>query len=484
MIVYYLTIMSVQRSNKLLDQMAMKMGLTEAGKQWLTIAIDPFHDTPTHCCGYPDTANQNSVLQCIKQSKSITSPSTMTTATWEFACHLESIPNAYTLTPATDNGAYITVLQNGAPGPFQTVNAGGLKMESYNTGASYDPLSNALQIQGLTLPPTLSSGAYRIIGAGFEIINTTSQLYIQGVATVYRQDSAQANTAAATLFINEDTLSKNQFYGYESVLAIESPPLTIAAAVQLPGTLQWEAKAGCYVQATLNSTEIPINNRFTPSPYYYKPTGAGFPNYFPTPVKPNATNNTVPAYATQTDMTSFNPCGCILSGLSPQTTLTVNLNYYVERFPDISQGDLVLLSQPSPAFDPMALEFYSNIVRQMPVGCKQGENSLGSWFKGAVQTARDWVAPIASLFPHPAAQALSKGLYVGGAIADNAGRQAGGGVNLHDQHAGPILSHALQKSFREAPAAAKKKVKKEVEKEVKKEVKSLLHAGEKKKKKK
>jgi len=475
--------MSVQRSNALLDKLSSMTGMTEAGKNWVTACVDPFHDTPINCTGFPDTANQSSVVQCVKLSSSISMPSAITTATWDCVFNLDPCPQQYTLVPTRPSSTTLTPGGVDIIAGSGTIVSGGIDTNAYSAGTAYDLISSS-GLSPLTLPGTYVSGPYRLIAVGFEVINTTSELYRQGTCTVYRQNSPQVTAAAtAPICVRANTTNAVTGLGYVPLLAYQAPPQNIADAVVLAGSLQWEASKGCYVQGTLNSTICDINSNFTASPYFYNRSGTnglvavpvlipqgtggtiGNINYFPNPV----------------DLTNFNPCGAIFSGLSPQTTLTLNVHFFVERFPDVSQPDLVVLATPSPAYDPIALEFYSHIVRKMPVACKQGENSLGSWFKGAVQTARDWVAPIASLIPHPAAQAVSKGLYLGGAIADNAGRQAGGGVNTHEQHAPHILQHAMQNSFRQAPAAVKKKeVKKEVAKEVKKETKKILHAGEKK----
>jgi len=167
-----------------------------------------------------------------------------------------------------------------------------------------------------------------------------------------------------------------------------------------------------------------------------------------------------------TDDSVFNACGAFFTGLSPQTTLNLTVHYYVERFPDVAQTDLVLLATPSPRYDSQALTFYSNAVRDMPVGVMQRENSLGSWFRGAIQTVRNWFAPLASLIPHPLAQMASKVSYVAGAVADESERQGGGGPSMYAAHGrnvlGSQMNHALKASL---PKSVKKEVKKEIKKE-------------------
>lgn len=68
----------VARSEALLSSISRKAGITEDGKQWLIAALDPFHDNPIHCNGFPDNRSDASVVQCVKQSVQISCPSVIT----------------------------------------------------------------------------------------------------------------------------------------------------------------------------------------------------------------------------------------------------------------------------------------------------------------------------------------------------------------------------------------------------------------------
>jgi len=85
--------------------------------------------------------------------------------------------------------------------------------------------------------------------------------------------------------------------------------------------------------------------------------------------------------------------------------LLINLNVYIERFPDQTVPDLVVLAYPSPPFDPVAQEIYTAVMNDMPVGVMVKENGLGDWFAGAIQKASAVIGPVLSMMPHPAAKA-------------------------------------------------------------------------------
>jgi len=49
------------RAEKILNRIGDRLGITDAGKQWLIAALDIFHDNPLDCVGYPD----GSVSPCV-----------------------------------------------------------------------------------------------------------------------------------------------------------------------------------------------------------------------------------------------------------------------------------------------------------------------------------------------------------------------------------------------------------------------------------
>jgi len=121
-------------------------------------------------------------------------------------------------------------------------------------------------------------------------------------------------------------------------------------------------------------------------------------------------------------MTDFNWGGAYFTGLSETSTLTVNEIRIFERFPSIqipADSQLVVLAQPSPKYDPQAVELYSVVSAMMPTGVPQKMNGFGEWFKEAVQEARNAIAPALAAIPHPLAQFAAGALRVGGSIADS-----------------------------------------------------------------
>jgi len=75
-----------------------------------------------------------------------------------------------------------------------------------------------------------------------------------------------------------------------------------------------------------------------------------------------------------------------------------------------------VLAKPSCRADDAAIEMYSEVIRQMPVGVPQKMNGLGEWFSDAVSAASDFISPVLSAIPHPVAQGASMALKGGAGV--------------------------------------------------------------------
>jgi len=121
------------------------------------------------------------------------------------------------------------------------------------------------------------------------------------------------------------------------------------------------------------------------------------------------------------EMQAFNHTGAIFSGLSNSTTLQLNAIYYIERFPTQQDSDLVVLARNSCHSDSVAIDLYSEIVKEMPVGVPQRMNGMGEWFADAVSAAADFVSPVLSAIPLPMAQTIGSGIKMAGNVAKSLG---------------------------------------------------------------
>jgi hypothetical protein len=417
---------SVARSERILNSIAAKTGLTDAAVEYLKTTLDPFHDNPLNCTGIPDSETGQSVVQCIKNSVTIGCPSGITTGTWD--CHVQMEPFfANSATPlffantSSIDGANVGNLlaydteNNTLNRPVYPVNI--LAYPTGETPAFSSPFIAAVSDSSHVATPMqlnakYTDGDYRIVSQGFEVINTTSELNIQGLCTCYRTPVPDLEAATtANVVATKTGGAATVAWGAVSYLPIDSPPITISEALKLPNTKQWKAKEGCYVVAHVNSDCNPVENNNWVNPLVQRLVAS---NNYDAP-RPTAVAAAAATYLSfrEVSWAPMDISGSFFTGLSLQTTLTINWNIYIERFPSKLQDDLVVLAKPSPAYCPMVFEVYKAIAQNLPVGVPQKENGLGDWFRDAVATISDVVTPVMSMIPHPYAQAgaaLSKGI--------------------------------------------------------------------------
>lgn len=415
-----------KRGEQLLNRIGDRLGMTECGKKWLTIAIDPFHDNPVDLKGLPDGSVGNSIVQFVQQTITVTAPTGITTGTWD--CHI--IDWNFTNNIGFDTG-YSTNASNVATanaGNYPQSNLfaatgsggfpnGGLQILAGPTG---DPLyvqhtigagGSTRYSQQLTLPANYIAGKHRIIAKGFEVHNTTAQLYRGGSVCCYRSPVPNTDAAViARLVASSGTGGLGD--GPCRMLVMENPPSNLAAALLLRGSKQWGAEEGCYVVSAFHDPKVEVYG--SDAVGIYMTNFTALPGDVPTPVQ--LVTHPIPYTATQwsgsyynipaISISEFDISGAYFSGLTPQTTLTLNWNVAIERFPTQAEADLEVLADPAPELDDVALKFYSHAVLSLPVGVPVKENGFGDWFKDVVSTASDFVAPVLSAIPHPAAQGL------------------------------------------------------------------------------
>lgn len=418
----------VNRGEALLAKVGSRLGMTEKGREWLIGALDPFHDTPLDVCGFPD-GNKNPVcVQIVRAGFNLACPTAITAGTWD--CNIISTPwaksnisfNASAKQGGTNSNPTNEVYTNINNGN-QNVVMGGVIAQSVNTGTSFNPAQafpNGTNnvVQSLAIPDQYMIGNSRIIGKAFEIHNTTSDLNRQGMLTTYTIPVGNftsgydciTNTFNGTTFINAANAD---------VYTVPMWPQSQAAALLIPSSRQWTAEQGCYTVHRLDTAYVPASEQ-----------GYGIQPFVDGGDVSNATLNLFPQshqsalfannfVQNNVFWDNFDMRGTMLTGLSLQTTLTVNITWIIERQPDPTIADLVVLARSPPERDPVALDLYTHISDHLPSSVPVNENGLGDWFMDALSTAADFVAPMASAIPG-----------VGGLI--------GGGItglnNLYKQH--------------------------------------------------
>lgn len=282
---------------------------------------------------------------------------------------------------------------------------------------------------------TGSASKLRVIGMGFELRNTTADLYKQGTFTVSRVPASNRLTVTPCLVNTQDSAVYS-----DDILASPNtgiwncvpktcgksyvaPPSSISDALAYVGTKQWEAKDGAYVVCTMDPTECPLKYgetvaRQIGSAQSFVPAAQLGVTYTKRPLNVWATkdgdwnktfDNVTSITPEYNNDHPFNVSSVIMTGLSKETTFTLEAKFLVEIAPHRSDpvyGPLAYSCSPSAPHDAACLALYQSIARSMPPGVTVDMNGSGGfwdWIRGAAKTM---LPVISGLLPGPLGAAV------------------------------------------------------------------------------
>jgi len=397
-----LTIMlpTANKSEKIFEDLVGSRTLSPDGKDWLVSALDPFHDFDHPLAGYPDADCSSTVVSCYQYAMDISKPATVATSTWD--AHIFTLP-VISNTGAGRPYMSCTVDNAGVDITFENPNTdrdlGYLNVVFNDAGGKLFPTSTAdMALATLTtsvLP--LSTSAFngtstRVIAAGFEIVDTTADIYKQGACTVYRMPQ---NPISHPAVINDQAAATGKLAASVGTL-MYAPPATVAEAMLLPNSRQWDAKRGAYVVCTQNSVTNPLGRMASAQPIVSNVKGV---SYFALAQQGTTLSASVSPSITyylseQTKIIPFNTAGVMLTGLNAASTFRIKLKMYVETAPSFQFADTVVLATPSAPYDPSSLEAYSKALSRLPVGAMVSANAMGDWFRSIANIVSSVALPI------------------------------------------------------------------------------------------
>lgn len=361
-----------------------RLQITPGGRLWMDVALDPFKDLVQKPIGFPDRNMAPSVIQTVHDSIDIKAPDA-SGSNWDCNIFLDtmwrSVPLRKTSYTLPGNRSMLNATAQSTIG----YNRGGMIVRSAVAGTplTMETTRNASCLSYVTDVFSQNTSA-RIIAIGLEVHNTTASLHKQGSVIVYRLSDDPAKYVITPV---SSAAGSNQSLTLMAVDVVE-PPTTASKAIDLPGSLQWDASKGVYVVPLFSSEDNPATDLF--------PLAVTSPS-------PDANTTYAPAIETNSNTLFFryqdadNACvpitlsGAFFTGLSAETALTVNLTYYIEQFPSVD-STLKRVSSPSCPEDFAALELYTKIARELPCGVEVNDNFLGAFVSGVARIASQ-VAP-------------------------------------------------------------------------------------------
>lgn len=419
---------------EVLGDKVLSKSLTEDGRDWFVMAMDPFHDYNRQLAGFPDADGSATIVSCYQYELDVTKPAA-TVGNWD--AHLFTLPtmSKTTLSPFTvSNGPRVLQANAGelqipvAPLNVYCADAG--QPLCPTAGAAFNPTNfTAYNLDCIT---DATPGRSRVIGWGVEVVNTSAEIYKQGALTMYRMP--QDHQLDQFVVIN----SAGTRASSRLTTLVRTPPPSADQAMKLHGSVQWGAADGLYMVVPQNNVNNPMacpsgidiciadrtQQVFGDRVYQNFPVEIDSP----TVTAGIALGKSGPSPPYYQKHVPFNTVGAFLTGLSPQTTLRIKMKLYVEMAPTPIQSSLVVLATPSAGYDYKALALYSAVVSMLPVSVRVSENAAGDWFRRILDIIGVVGAPLGLAFGQPslgtaisgAAGALRK------AIPENAGAVVAG----------------------------------------------------------
>jgi hypothetical protein len=403
------------------------LGRTAAGRNWATLALDPFHDFEVPVTGYPDRYSGGTVVQLVKKKVTLKAPPNVigTGKTW--SCMVSTLPLG-----STDNG--VTYFDQPLDHKFSqdddyiqplgTVNvarvADGATYGAYPATQSAPPIAAT---PGVDFPICSAysgtddgnnNSMSRLVAGGFEVHNDTAALHAQGSVTVF---TAPNEWSYPYLAENRNLSAQDEHFGM--FITARSPPTTPSEAASLPNSRTWKAVDGALVPFRLDIESKDMNMRpstnVTPDIRYndnanHEYTSCGGVRLqredHETFEKVHWDGNHVPVR-----MAALETSGAYFSGLSEETVLTLDMRFFLEVAPTAANQALVSMATPSASHDRMALDCYADCLEMLPPGVPVHMNAAGDWWRMVSKVASALTPALTQL--HPAAGAASTAVALG-----------------------------------------------------------------------
>jgi len=419
-----------------------RAGLTPAGENYVIAVSDLFHDESFDVNGKPDFRTDRTITQMVQKLYKVKAPAGGNP--WSFAVF--NLPFNQTIAADTGSGAfayeqygdcvYADFLSHPRVGSVGSVTvaigADGVQMYPnaaafQDSSVNYTGLSPSTEDPSFTYPDSYTAGLHRIIAMAFEVHDTSAPLYQAGDCVMFRQPDNRVTEDRVAYYTVDEVNYPNWIQLPIPFVNTRGPPVSMDAAINMPGSTLSAAKHGVYMVCVPYDPELPFTQSTS---QVCLPNGDDLaPGNFNSGISPaNAAGPNVPytrgltqfipntisgdTFGLSVQGQSFNQfhtSGAYFGGLNPNQTFTVVARFLIERAPTVSQPDLVVLARPSPPADEICVRILSEMFRKCPVGCQVRDNKAGDWFKNAVSVVAGGVKKAAKVaLPVASELALNK----------------------------------------------------------------------------
>lgn len=261
---------------------------------------------------------------------------------------------------------------------------------------------NALMAQWNPFDNFEVTQTHRITGLGFELINTSSDLYRGGYASAYRVKTPEQSL---THFWTGAAFTANTNFARAS-MCLPSPPVNQSEITNYPTTYVGDARHGVVALSTPNSFDNPLRQGMPSEVFLLRGGGS----------------NNVLQCLTAMPVHDWAISGAFVTGQPSEATWTLRPICYLEFIPTPTANTnisalLAGMATPEHQLSVVAFAAMSHVLEKLPAGFNYKDNPLGEWFHkvlGFIKQAAPRIGEVLS-FVHPAANIIGR---TSGAVAE------------------------------------------------------------------
>jgi hypothetical protein len=433
-----------------LEQATQGKQITPEGRDYAKLRFDPCHDYQLTPAGYPDADGSPTLVEKYTTSATVSHPSTQTSGNWSCLVFNNPVVDSTYTDGISINGmgAFHTNASADIIARDSSILTGNMQLEGFTilkmadgTGHRFFPgegstawphAASHFESQSLrACPAALRNKRMRLIAQGFQVHNTTAEVYQQGACTTGMV--AQTNQMDINRYVElNETNDGVKHHAQLNVWRAVCPPATVEEAMEYPNVEKWKAAEGCYARVGFNGIDQPMERAEARCLRYdchdSNQTGPTVQNGTCMVSSFNDRASLTPvqicAFPVQSVFANTNCTFAYFSGLSFETTLEVTGRSFIEVAP--RAGDALLpVATPGAPYDPKVLQLIAAVETKIPIAVPVAFNDAGRYARmvahevgGALAKFAPIVGAIASPFVGPEAGALGAAIgAAGGAVA-------------------------------------------------------------------
>jgi len=355
---------------------------------YVALSCDPFHDEPIECNGMPDGTMGDQITVQAPYQLNFSAPAGTTTP-WSFQVvqypWTTDVTGSAAIAGTFDlvgnwmkQKAVSTNLTTTMPSISIYRGKDGVPLGPFQVDATGNPPI------GLGLQSVHTTGNGRLLGLGWEIIDTSAVVNKQGTCTIYRQ---MLNRKPETYSWLSPAAGPFTGYGNFDGVKFFRPPETVNEANQLLGTITSRGEDGCYVISQQSTDQNDCDQPTMEQPIILTDDfSSGLVSTTPQTVLSSgfqqiaAGTNQVNIPLIRWNWVPFNMSGAFFTGLNPSSTYTLRARYIYERQPSIDESVISLYTKRASGYNPLAIEIRTRCQQKLPVGFPASSNGLGDYF--------------------------------------------------------------------------------------------------------